>query len=370
MGVLARPLLRRIDRLLLGGNPELGRLPYVWLIYLGFLFFPLTLGQGGARLWLPTLASLAVFLPLYFWAFRLQGTRVLLPMALMVGLAVLLAPFNPSSLCYAVYAAAFAPGLGSARRGLFAIAGVVLTTVAAFLWLGLPAPFLIMAALIPVLVGVSNLYFAEMERKNAELKLTQQEVRRLAGQAERERIARDLHDLLGHTLSVMIRKTELARRLVARDAARADAELAEIERIGRQALSEVRTAISGWRTPELAAEAASVRLALESSGVAAEIDDPPPLPEAAGAALAMVLREAATNVIRHAGARRCRVEFAREGGRIAMRVSDDGQGGAPGEGNGIRGMRERLAAVGGSLQIVAGARWVLTAEVPLAEAAP
>ncbi len=360
-----RELLRRVDRIMVPPDEDLGRLPYVWLIYLGFLFFPLSLGMGGREFWIPTLVSIAVFLPLYFWSFRLHGWKVLGGTVPMIVLCALLVPYNPSALTYGVYAAAFAPGLGSSRIGLVHVFGVVAAMTVIFWFHSLPTPFFLMGILIPLLVGISNIYFNEIHKKNAQIKLSQQEVRRLAGKAERERIARDLHDLLGHTLSVMVRKAELARRLVSSDPARSATEMAEVEDIGRQALAQVREAVSGWRAPELAGEAASARLVLESSGIGAEFDEIPDIERESGQVLAMVLRESVTNVIRHSGASRCRVEFERNPGEWVMRVRDDGRGGTMSAGNGIQGMRERLVALGGCLDLEGDRGCTLTARVPV-----
>ena len=358
-------LLTRIHRFLLPDDEWIGRMPYVWLIHLAFLFFPLTLGQGGSEFWVATLASMAVFLPVYFWAFHTEGRRAILPVGIMLGLCFLATPANPAALTYAVFAAAFAHCIVSGRQGLVAVAAVAAVAAVIYWWHSVPLPFAIMGVVMPLLVGVSNVYFATLHEKNAEIRMSQQEVRRLAGQAERERIARDLHDLLGHTLSVMIRKTELARRLIETDRDQAAVELQEIEGIGRQALGQVREAVSGWRAPELAAEAAGARLALESSGITAQVDETPPIDQKSGETLAMVLREAITNVIRHSGARHCQIEFARESADWLVRVSDDGRGGCESEGNGIRGMRERLAELGGELEVESGDGCTLTARVPI-----
>ena len=359
-----RQWILRLDRILLPQDEELGRLPYAWLVYLGFLFFPLTLGAGGREFWLPTLASIAVFLPLYFWTLRLNGWRLLFATVPMVMLCALLTPYNPSALTYAVYAAAFAPGFGSARAGLIHLAAVIVAIAGIFWFYALPTPFFVMGILMPLLVGLSNVFFTEVQKKNAEIKLNQQEVRRLAGKAERERIARDMHDLLGHTLSVIVRRAELARRLVVSNPEQAAMEMKAVEEVGRNALAQVREAVSGWRAPELAAEAASARLVLESSGISAEVDDIPDIQREVGQVLAMVLREAVTNVIRHANASSCRIEFERANRGWLMRIVDNGSGKPGAEGHGITGMRERLAAIGGELSLEFQPGCSLLATVP------
>lgn len=359
-------LLEALDRRLLPPGDDMGRMNYAWLAYLGFLFLPLTWGWHGWQFLTLTLLSVAIFLPIYFWALRLSGPRVLWAMGATLLLAFALAPFNPSAFTYAVYAAAFSPMLGNPRIGALAIVAVVLVSTSVFWLIGLPGSFVVTGAGIATMIGASNLVFATISEKNAALKLSQQEIRRVAGQVERERIARDLHDVLGHTMSVVIRKAELARRLMDAEPERARTEIMEVERVGREALKQVREAVTGYRVPELAAEAAAAKLALQSSDIEAQIDDPPLLPGDGGAVLAMVLREAVTNIIRHSGASRAQIEFSRENGDFRMSVADDGRGGECEAGNGIRGMRERLAVVGGALEIEGRNGCRLTALVPAA----
>ena len=215
-------------------------------------------------------------------------------------------------------------------------------------------------------------------RKDAALRLSHDEVRRLASLAERERIGRDLHDLLGHTLSLVALKSDLAARLVERDPAAARGEIAGVSRVARDALAQVRSAVSGIRAAGLAAELASAKLLLECDGVALRHDwDEQGLPGAAlpppvETALAMVLREAATNIQRHARARHAEVVLRADGDGVALRISDDGRGGALVPGNGLAGMRERVEALGGQLRIGAGdvRGTVLEAWLPLEAPAP
>src|SRR5690606_21270928 len=166
----------------------------------------------------------------------------------------------------------------------------------------------------------------------------------LATVAERQRIARDLHDLLGHTLSVIVLKSELASRLVHVDPDRATAEVEEIEQIGRQALGEVRAAVTGYRSRGLRAELDGARVALAAADIDIDIEGPPHptdrLPDQA-TALAMALREAGTNVVRHAEARHATISITPLDGHVRLRVTDDGRGSAGLAGSGITGMRER-----------------------------
>ena len=223
----------------------------------------------------------------------------------------------------------------------------------------------------PALSGLVVAIIYRFMEAVAELRRTREELARSAVDAERLRFARDMHDLLGHTLSVMVVKAQVTRKLVTRDPAQAEQQALDIEDIGRGALSEVRQAIAGYRGRGLARELEAARGTLADAGIAAEVrQDGPPVPAGADALLGWVVREGVTNVIRHSGARQCQIAVHSEDGRVTVTVSDDGGGtpalAAAGGGHGLGGLRERLAADGGTLE--AGPRpgggFRLTAAVP------
>jgi len=220
------------------------------------------------------------------------------------------------------------------------------------------------------IVGLVVNVEALSHQRDVALQLSQDEVRRLATTAERERIGRDLHDLLGHTLSLITLKLELARKLYDRDDARARQEIGEAEAIAREALAQVRSAVTGIRASDLAGELASARLLLECQQVHLQYTPPPPMPVDVERGLALVLREAATNIVRHAQATRVQVDFMLEERQLVMQIRDDGRGGVQAEGNGLCGMRERAMALGGqlSLQSPRGEGTVVTVRVPLVAA--
>jgi two-component system sensor histidine kinase DesK len=171
-----------------------------------------------------------------------------------------------------------------------------------------------------------------------------------AADEERLRLARDLHDLLGHGLSLITIKSQLARRLsAAGDSARAANEIADIERVARESLQDVRHAVDGYRQPSFTSEIAGARAALTAAGIDSTIDvSADPLPTAVDATLAWVVRESVTNVIRHSGAAACSIRLMRETSEASLEITDNGRTaevGAPG--NGLRGLQERAAARGG-----------------------
>ncbi len=348
---------------------DLGWLPAAWLLYLGFLFVPVVLGSLDDRALLVTLASIPVFLVLYLGSLRLRSRTLLFVCTLaMAGLAFAVTPFNAFANTYMVYAASMAAFIGSLR--------VVMPTVLVLLGLYVLQSWLIgthlFSPLITVLVGIpvclSNHQWLQNRRKEAALRLSNDEVRRLAQVAERERIGRDLHDLLGHTLTLVTVKAGLARKLIDRDPKAAQAEIAEVERVARDALAQVRRAVTGIRAATLRPELASARLLLESAGIefqysVADVD----LAPAQETALALVLREGVTNAHRHAAATRVEASVRRDGDQAVLTLIDDGRGGATISGNGLSGMDERLRALGGQLRVESpsGQGTRLVASLPL-----
>jgi two-component system, NarL family, sensor histidine kinase DesK len=235
-------------------------------------------------------------------------------------------------------------------------------------------------------IGMSGFFSLAMRRRVLliqELRAAQGEVARLAAADavidERLRFARDLHDLLGHSLSVIALKAELARRRLERDGERdqAQAEIHDIEQIARRALEEVREAVSGYRTRSLAMELERARAVLEAAGVVVTTRAAPAaLPHDVDDLLAWVVREAATNIVRHSRARHAAIELDEADGAARLEIDNDGvapEAAAGGEapGSGLIGLRERVAEAGGRLTAApeAGGRFRITAMVPLGEAA-
>jgi two-component system, NarL family, sensor histidine kinase DesK len=201
-----------------------------------------------------------------------------------------------------------------------------------------------------------------------ELRMTREELARTAVSEERLRFSRDLHDLLGHTLSVMVIKAQAVRKLVPRDGGLAVEQAADIETIGRDALRQVRLAVSGYRGRGLAAEIDGARMALRDAGIELLVrQEGTPLPDEAGALLGWAVREGVTNVIRHSGAGNCEIFVTGRDDTAVLSISDDGSGGPLSEGNGLRGLTERISGSGGRLQAGPAERggYVLTVTLPL-----
>lgn len=208
-----------------------------------------------------------------------------------------------------------------------------------------------------------------------ELVAAREEIARLAVSEERLRFARDVHDILGQSLAMIVLKSELAARQLPADADDSlRQELRDVARAARSSLGDLREAVAGYRRPTLQAEISSARTALRAAGIDFTIDDRlGPLPAAQDSVLAWCLREAVTNVLKHSGARRCAVRLSRAGAMARMQVTDDGRGGESlAGGTGLVGIRERVELAGGTVEVSPGEGrgFELTIAVPAPAAAP
>ena len=254
--------------------------------------------------------------------------------------------------------------------------GVVGASYLFFCWVSHLDLTTTLVVLLPVLlIGLAMMGFRMQMTLMRELAQARETVAKLATNEERLRLARDMHDLTGQSLSMITLKSELAAKRLAKlpSSAERDAaltELGDIGRVSRQTLHDIREAVSGYRRPTLAIEVITARNALEAAGIALEDDAGLTLrsgtfdPEAE-AVLAWCLREAVTNVIRHSRARHCRIRLAERMGEVSLEVTDDGRGFAgqaqddpatpdvpdSHHGSGLRGVSERLSAIGGRLSL-------------------
>lgn len=355
---------------LLPPNRDHGWVPYLWLVYLGGVLAHPIFDHVRWTEWALALAAIAIFLVLYFSFFWLKPPKNLWAIAGILSLGIVFVPFNNGASAFFIYAAAFVPF--AVDTEWLALGWLLLIAAIAVLetWLlHLGWGFGFWSGGLALLIGGGNIFFAQRNRANCRLKMAHEEIEHLAKIAERERIARDLHDVLGHTLSVIILKSELAGKLIERDPARAKAEIADVEQTSRQALAEVRSTIRGYRACSLGDELKQAKAMLETAGVSVRSDAADvALSPAQESVVAMVVREAVTNIVRHAHARNCQLRLAPVDGSCLLEVLDDGQGGHQAEGNGLRGMRERIEALGGTLARETSTGTRLTIQFPLTPA--
>lgn len=270
-------------------------------------------------------------------------------------LGVAATPLNAGASVLFVYAAVQASYLLGRRAirwhlGLTALIGMV-TLVSP-----IPMPYKLYAVLPAVafiyIIGQQCIAEVEREQESERLRIDNVRIEQLATSAERERIGRDLHDLLGRSLTSLVVRAQLVQSLLPADPERAADAAGELEGTAREVLAQVRAAVGGLQEVSLAEELDGAHRTLAAAGLAVEVElpdalDPNPLAERC---LALALRESVTNVVRHAEARTCRIALHRAGTAWRLEVADDGRGGAAPEGNGLRGMRERITAVGGVVE--------------------
>ncbi|GAA1941030.1 sensor histidine kinase [Kitasatospora viridis] len=292
----------------------------------------------------------------------------IVPMAVIGALAT---PFNGAASVLFIYAAAAAANTlpwQVARRWL---AGLTVLDCATALLSQVPVPYRLLgfaSAFVMIwVVGLLELRQRDRRRELENQRLRTTQVELLATLAERERIARDLHDLLGHSLTAVVMRAQLTKELVLADPQRARAESEEIERNAREALAAVRSTVTGWRRTSIRAELEVARRMLAVTGVTLRVscEDEPPLAAAAEHELGLALREAVTNVARHARAATCHIGLDADEEGVRLVIADDGIGGAAPEGTGLTGLRERIAKLGGEVRRSGAAGTTLTITVPL-----
>lgn len=342
-----------------------------------------------------SLAGVVIFVVLYLWVIYQSAPRGIvrvrgkgtglerrLPIGVLASIAVILiladGPPWLDLIVFTAVAAAFRLPLVEAIWTLLAV--VMLAIVAGSMAQASPQD-IGWACTLSLSIGAGQASIVYALSTVQELRAARGELARLAVAEERLRFARDLHDLLGHSLSLIALKSELAGQLANTAPERAAAEMHDVEKVARTALREVREAVAGYRQPTLASELAAAAEIMAAAGIAFSIKgDAGPLPARVEAALGWTVREGITNVIRHSRAHACAVTITRDANRVIVDVTDDGRGvdaanaqwspaGGVGR-NGLAGLSERVAAVGGRVE--AGPRdrggFRLWATVPLARA--
>ncbi|MEU7040804.1 sensor histidine kinase [Streptomyces varsoviensis] len=324
----------------------------------GMLVYPCVTAVGAAQYATGARAAagygvVAAFACCYVLAARSAARHAWRPLGVLLGvMTALFVAELPIAREYAFFLCAVVVSFAAAFLKRHAVLIVAAGAVAALVvpwavrpWHGSPGWF---EAIAVVFTALTVYGFSEIAAANRALLEARAEVARLASEAERARIARDLHDLLGHSLTVITVKSALARRLTASGSPRSLDEITEVESLSRQALTDVRAAVSGYRDVTLAGEIARGRELLRAAGVLADLPAATDMVDGAHQELfGWVVREGLTNVVRHARATRCVITLSAS----HVEIRDDGVGGAAayGHGHGLDGLRERVAAAGGAV---------------------
>jgi two-component system sensor histidine kinase DesK len=364
-----QPDLEEMARMWSGGGRRRYIFPAVWLVYLGQAIDGVAHhahGWGAAAGYVVVGAFAVSYLTALPLAWQ-GGSRVFWPLyAVCCGLTIVESFFaHADSLVFCVYIAVLTVAI---RTRLTVPIVLALGTIALVLPRYVPGWGHALGwgtALATVLVALAMAGFFRIVQANIALAAARAEVARLAAENERSRIARDLHDLLGHSLTTITVKAGLARRLAEHgDAARSLQEIVEVEQLSRRTLGDVRAAVAGHREVTLTGELATAREVLRAAAIAAELPGSVDVVDSdLSEVFGWVLREGVTNLVRHSRAASCRVTL----GARWIEIADNGRGSTPGFGNGLTGLRERLDAVGGTLHAGStGTGFVLRAEVPAA----
>ena len=337
------------------------------LVWLGFILFPLvdavaTSGSTVGRIL--TIAGALAFVTSYVllvlsWRRRAWTGLAVLLFTGMIGSAIALTlASGPGWGFLFTYAAAVVALFSPTNIGWAGVVSCAALASGCSALAGASPSAVISYGVTALGIGLLMVLLRDLRVRNEELSEARAELAEAAVAQERERFARDLHDLLGHTLSVITLKAELAGRLLPDRAEEAAVEVAEVEQVARQALTEVRLAVSGYRQPTLDGELAGARMALSAAGIAASLEAPDvSLTPDVEAVLAWAVREGATNVIRHSAAKNCTIRITPGLANATVEVIDDGRGaGEPlaadgvRDGHGLEGLRERAEALHGRVE--------------------
>ena len=365
---------------------------YFWLVCLIFPIFSLMQTPPLGLNLLITIAGLMIFTTIYFWVMwphplneqaRIRSS-LRTSLTLIAGLTLLvlfLSIIYGSAFIWLFIGVSAVAGISlSFRNASIAVFGLTLLTLGVSLatsgritsanWLQIIPLVLLVRGL-----GLDMIGFVRLSDAMRELQGAREELARQAVTEERLRMARDLHDLLGHTLSLITLKSELAGRLLEKDPQAATREVHEVERVARQALREVREAVTGYRQRTLLGELDGARQILEAAEVISIIDyEPRSLPSDIDAVLAWVVREGVTNVIRHSRAKHCLIKVMFTDEYVQAEVSNDGypreKSSTSRTGTGLSGLTERVTKLGGNIEagpesISNGSGFQLKVKIPI-----
>ncbi|WP_394202369.1 sensor histidine kinase [Shewanella waksmanii] len=327
------------------------KLAWVYLINLTFYLIPLFITDKP--LWKIGLAlsALVPFVFAYFWAYRSTKQQAYKPILAMIAIGVIVTPINTGSLSLFTFAGFFIGFFYPLSRALMCFLAMAAMLLTMSYSLEISYYFAIYGT--GLIAGVGLFGVAERKRLEAKCKeqQSQDEISQLAAMLERERIARDLHDIMGHSLSSISLKAELAEKLLAKgNIAQAQTQLQELNSIARDSLSQVRETVSGYKHQGLQACVANLCQKLRDKGMSVSlVGEIPALSDDVETQVILSITELCNNLVRHSQASHCQLKFSANDNHYHISVEDDGVGADISEGNGLKGIRERLNKLGGSL---------------------
>ncbi len=368
-------MLKKLDYFLLPRQDEMQYAPYIWLLYLFIFFVSLSQYHPVENSFLYASIGTLTFLAAYFNGYWANSKQVHWNILAILIIGTLMTYLSAGASVFFVYAGAFCCRLGSTRKAVIGLA-LIAVWIAALAWLAdYGSYFYIPGILFTFLIGGVNIYQHDLSLKRKELILTQQEVRHLARTSERERIARDLHDLIGHTFSVITLKAELANKLMDKDIEKAKQEISSLENLSRDALSQVREVVTGYRTSDLNTELAHAKYVLESNEIHFEYQqDEVELSDVSNKELAIILKELVTNILKHSKATKVTAKVETLNEQVQLTVNDNGVGfnstadksNATANGSfGLQGISERVKKLNGKFSIQSDQGTQIKIDVPI-----
>lgn len=338
-----------------------GKWSWVYLLNLVFYLIPLLYLPRAPWQVALALLILLMFVGCYFWAYRVPTRDMIRPVLVMLLLAISATPLNPGSMALFAYIGFFLGFAWPPRQAIAAVVALVLLMAGLNSWQQFTGPyFLVYGALLLVVVASFGVLERQRQMRLHQSQRSQAEITQLAQMVERERIARDLHDIMGHSLSSIVLKADLAKALLkAGKTEDAALHLTELAQVARDSLSQVRQTVSGYKHKGLLAEVSTLAQRLREHGFAVTLEgEVPKLAAREESALILVLTELVTNILRHSKGDSCRISFREQAQGWLMEVADNGEVQSFGFGNGLTGVTERLNALQAKLdyQLDAGCK--------------
>jgi two-component system, NarL family, sensor histidine kinase DesK len=328
--------------------------PTLWLAYLLLYVWPWIIEPPRRSEWMASLAAAPVFLFAYYGSFYLRGHAAWPGIAVIAALSLGLGQLTAGASIVMLYAVMVATQSQRGRPRLMWLGGLAAAVLLATLVSWVSWIYAVGAIFFGALVAAGTAAASLLEDQTEALIRAKAQAEALAVMGERERISRDLHDIVGHSFSTIVLKSDLASRVIDLDPERARKELDDINTVGRDALRDVRLAISGLNQSTLISAAGHIRALLEAADIQLSFTHSAGvLPAPVEHSVAMILREAVTNVVRHAGATVCTVSLRAADGDLHLHISDDGRGGPILSGNGLKGIAQRVAELKGTVEIAA-----------------
>lgn len=357
------------------GKPERPRSGFPDWLYLVFLVFlllgPVFDSDAGPEDWALAIGAIVVSAVLYLLGLRRRTLRIPAAVALIV-LGVGVTWLGSAAMgVVPIYASALAAGFVDKKTLVRRLAVITAITLGSMLISPIPVPYIFMVFVpaIPLiwLIGYSVHADMNLHREAHTLRAENARIQYLATVTERERIARDLHDLAGQALTAVALRSQLVQRLAATDPERAVAEAEAIETTARETLSSLRETVAGWRQVDLRDELDKGTKTLEAAGVEVRVrgDWQRDLAPSVETILALALREGVTNVVRHSSATNCQITLNGKPAMVRLEIVDDGTGLRAPEGSGLSGMRERVVAAGGTMDVDGAQGTKLRVSIPV-----